>query len=158
MAAADVAEEASGIIVFGEEKSSEGAVGSVFAEELVHGTQKMIGLLLGNGAEAAKIGLQVGHQERGGDSFAGDVCDDEAEAVLAEVEEVVIVAADLASLDADAAVFESGERREGLREQTRLHVLGDFEFVGGAAFGFLLCDDGAALRFHGVGELIETDE
>jgi len=37
-------------------------------------------------------------------------------------------------------------------------VLGDFEFVRGAAFGFLFLDNGAALRFHGVGELIEADQ
>src|SRR5713226_8579704 len=102
MAAIGVAEQTSRVVVFGEEKSSEGTVGSVFAESLIHGTQEMVGLLLGDGAEAAQIGLQVGHQERGGDPFAGDVCDDEAEATFAEVEEVVIVAADLTSLDADA--------------------------------------------------------
>ena len=61
MAAVGIAQEASGIIVFGEEKSSEGPVGRVFAEELIHGAQKMVGLLLGNGAEAAEICLQVGH-------------------------------------------------------------------------------------------------
>src|SRR5712692_10895408 len=114
----------------------------------------MVGLLLGHGAEAA----QVGQQERGGDPFAGDVCDDEAEATFAEVEEVVIVAADLTSLDADAGVFESSEGREGLREQPGLHVLGDFEFVRGAALGFLLFGDDATLRFHGMGELVEADQ
>jgi hypothetical protein len=40
--------------------------------------------------------LQVGHEESGGDAFAGDVPDDEAEFVLAEIEEVVVVASDLA--------------------------------------------------------------
>src|SRR5260370_227158 len=61
MAAVGVAEQARRVVVFGEEKSSEGAVGSVFAEELIHGTQEMVGQLLGDGAEAAQIGLQVGH-------------------------------------------------------------------------------------------------
>src|ERR1700674_874463 len=116
MATVGVAEQAYGVVIFGEEKRGEGAVGGVFAEELIHGAQDMIGLLPGDGAETAKIGLQVGHQERGGDAFAGDVGDDEGEGTLTEVEEVIIVAANLASLDADAAVFESGERREGLRE------------------------------------------
>ena len=37
-------------------------------------------------------------------------------------------------------------------------MLGDFEFVGGAALGFLSSGDHAALRFHSVGELIETDQ
>src|SRR5216684_3113553 len=67
----------------------------------------MVGLLLGHGAEAAQIGLQVGHQERGGDPFAGDVCDDEAEATFAEVEEVVIVVADLTSLDCTCLAISS---------------------------------------------------
>jgi hypothetical protein len=126
MAAVGVTEEASGVIVFGEEKSGEGAVSGVFAEELIHGAQEMVGLVLGDGTKATQIRLQVGHQERGSDSFAGDVGDDQAEAVLTEVEEVVVIAADLASLDTDAAVVESGERRESLREQPGLHVLGDF--------------------------------
>ena len=116
MAAVGVAEQANGVIVFGEEKRGVGAVGCVFAEELVYGAQQTVGRLLGNGAEAPQIGLQVGHQERGGDSFAGDVCYDEANAALAEIEEIVIVTADLAGLDADARVFESSERRQGLRE------------------------------------------
>ena len=77
---------------------------------------------------------------------------------MAEIEKVVIIAADLAGLDADAGVFESGERRESLREEAGLDVLGDFEFVGGAALGFLLCYDNAALLFHRVGQLVEADE
>ena len=43
-------------------------------------------------------------------------------------------------------------------EQSGLHVLGDFEFVGGATLGLLFCGDGAALRFHSVGQLVEADE
>src|ERR1700730_10901941 len=61
MAAVGVAEQASGVIVFGEEKRGVGAVGCVFAEELVYRAQEMVGLQLGDGAEAAQIGLQVGH-------------------------------------------------------------------------------------------------
>ncbi len=118
----------------------------------------MIGLLLSDGAEAAQVGLQVGHQERGGDAFAGDVCNHKAETILAEVEKVVIIATDLAGLDADTGVFQSVERRQSLREEAGLDVFGDFEFVSGAALGFLLCGDSAALRFHGVGQLVEADE
>jgi len=61
MATVGVAEQARRVVVFGEKKSSEGTVGSVFAEELIYGTQQMVGLLLGDGAETAEICLQVGH-------------------------------------------------------------------------------------------------
>src|SRR5438034_3448621 len=37
-------------------------------------------LIQSDGALAAEIGLQIGHQESSGDSFSGDVADDEAEA------------------------------------------------------------------------------
>ena len=111
MAAVGVMQEARRVVIFGEEQRGVGAVGGVFAEELVHGAQEMIGLLVGDGGEAAQIGLQVGHQERGGDSFAGNVRDYEAETILTEIEEIVVVAADLAGLDADARVFESAEWR-----------------------------------------------
>jgi len=46
--------------------------------------------------------------------------------------------------------YSRGREREGLRNRRDCTCL-RFQFVGGAAFGFLLCDDGAALRFHGVG-------
>ena len=107
--------------------------------------------------EAAQVGLQVGHEERGRDSFAGNVRDDEAETILPEVEEVVIIAADLAGLDANACVFHRGEGRKSLWEKTRLDAFRNFEFVGCAALRFLLCGGGAALRFHGVGEFVEAD-
>jgi len=116
MAAVGVAQKAGGVIIFGEEKSGEGSVGGVFAEELVDGAQEMVGLLVGHGAEAAQIGLQVGHQKGSGNAFPGNVRDDKTETILAEIEEVVVVAADLAGLDADAGVFQSGERRKCLRE------------------------------------------
>lgn len=151
VAAIGKAKDARGVIVFSEEERGVGAVGGVFAEELIDRAQQLIGLVPGNGAETAQVGLQVGHQERGGDAFAGDVGDHKAETVLAEVEKVVVIAADLAGLNADAGVFQSGERRQSLREEAGLDVLGDFEFVGGATLGSLLCGDGAtfALPWRG---------
>jgi hypothetical protein len=108
VAAIGEAKDARGVVVFGEEERGVGAVRGVFAEELIDGAEQMIGLVPGDGAEAAQVGLQVSHQERGGDAFAGNVGYDEAETVLAEIEEVIVIAADLAGLDADAGVIESG--------------------------------------------------
>src|SRR6266851_4759443 len=158
MAAIGVAQAAGGVVVFGEEESGEGAVGSVVAKELVDGAKETLGLIEGDGALAAQIGLKVGHQEGSGDAFSGDVADDKTDALAAEVEEVVIIATDFASLDAQASIFESFEGRHSLRKETRLHLLGDFKFLHGAAFGFQPPGEGAALRFDGVGYFIETDE
>ena len=158
MAAVGVAQAAGGVVIFGEEEGGEGAVGSVVAKELVHRAQEALGLIESNGALAAQIGLKIGHQEGGGDAFSGDVADDEAEAFAAEIEEIVIIAADFASLDAKAGIFERFQGRQSLREETRLNLFGDFEFLGAAAFGFEPVGKGAALRFDGLGHLVEADQ
>src|ERR1700694_4600535 len=98
MATICVAQAACSAVVFGEEERGEGAIRSIFAEELVHGAQEALRLVQGNCALAAQIGLQIGHQESGGDSFSGDVADHEAEPLLAEIQEVVIIAADFEML------------------------------------------------------------
>src|SRR5437870_10653007 len=97
MAAVGVAQAAGGVVIFGEEEGGEGAVGSVVAKELVHRAQEALGLIESNGALAAQIGWKVGHQEGGGDACSGNVADDEVEAVAAEIDEIVIIAADFAS-------------------------------------------------------------
>jgi len=78
MAAVCVTQVTCGVVVLGEEKGGESAVGSVGAKELVHGAQEALGLIESDGALAAEIGLEIGHQEGGGDSFSGDVADNEA--------------------------------------------------------------------------------
>ena len=158
MAAVGIAEAASRVVIFGEKESGEGAVGGVLAEKLIDRTQEALRLIDSDGALAAKIGLKIGHQESGGDALSGNVADDEAEAVAAEIEEIVIVTTDLAGLVTNPGVFEGLERREGSRKETRLNLFGDFEFLGCAAFGFELGSDRAALGFDGVRDFVEADE
>ena len=86
MAAIDVAEAAAGNMVVGEEERRERAVGRVLREELVDDAKNIFQAIVRDGALAAEIGLQVGHEQRCGDAFAGDIADHEAEAVGAEVE------------------------------------------------------------------------
>ena len=100
MAAIGIAQAASGVVIFAKEESGERAVGGVVAKEMVHGAHEALGLIESDGALAAKIGLQIGHQESGGDAFSRDVADDEAEAAAAEIEEIVIVSANLVGLEA----------------------------------------------------------
>ena len=157
MAAVDIAEAAGGDVVVGEEERGEGAVGRVLREELVDGAEEALGLVR-DGALAAEIGLQIGHKESGGDAFAGDVADDEAEAVRAEVEKIVIIAAYSAGGKAAAAIVEGVDRWTRLRKEAALDFVGDFQFLGGAAFEIEFGGGGAALGFEGVGDFVEADE
>src|ERR1700737_4133043 len=124
MAAVGVAEAAGGVVVVGEEDGGVGGVGGVLKEEAGDGLEEELRLGAGGGELAAEVGLEIGHEKSGGDAFAGDVADDESEALVAEGEEVVVVAADVAGLDADAGVVEGFERRQGLGEEAGLNPAG----------------------------------
>jgi hypothetical protein len=158
MAAINVTEAAAGDVVIGEEEGGEGAVGSVLREELVDDAKNIFQAIVRDGALAAQIGLQVGHEQRGGDAFAGNVADDEAEAVGAEVEKVVIIAADGARGITVTGIVERLNWRADLRKKTALNFVGDFEFLDGATVEFEFCGSGAALGFEGVGDFVEADE
>src|SRR5579864_7810549 len=109
-------------------------------------------------ALATQVGLEVGHEKSGGDSFARDISDDEAELLLAEIEKVEVVAADLSRLQAEPGVFERFGLGMNLREQARLHLLGDFDFLRHAALGFELSRKGATMTFYAAGQFVETRE
>ena len=154
MAAVGVAEAAGAVVVLGEEEGGVGAGGGVLKEHAVDRGEKTLGRFKSDADLTAKIGLQIGHEERGGDAFSGDVADDEREAVAAEIEEVVVVSADVAGLDADAGVVEGLEHGQGLGEELGLDLLGDLELLGGAAFGLELIGDGSALGFNFLAQMI----
>ena len=153
-----VTEAMSCVVVFSEEESGEGAVGGVFAKELVDGAQETLRLIESNGALAAEIGLKIGHQKSGGNAFSGNVADDEPKALTAQVKKIVIVAADFPGLMANPRIFEGAERRKSLREKPCLNLFGDFQFLGGAALGFEFGGGGAALGFDSVSDFVEADE
>ncbi len=158
MSAIDVADKAARDVVIGEEERGESAVGRVLGKELIDCAQEALRLIERNSALAAEIGLQIGHQERGGDAFAGNVADNEAEPAGAEIEEIVIIAADGARGKAVAGVIERGNRRTDLRKKAALDFVGNFEFLGGAAFGFEFCGSRAALGFESVRDFVKADE
>jgi hypothetical protein len=158
MAAINVAEPTAGNMVVGEEERGEGAVGRVLREELVDDAKNVFQAIVRDGALAAQIGLEIGHEQRGGDAFAGDVADDEAEAVGAEVEEVVVIAAYGARGIAVAGIVERLNWRTDLGKKTALDFVGDFEFLSRTPFEFELGGGSAALGFEGVGNFIEADQ
>jgi hypothetical protein len=106
VAAVGVAEAACGVVVVGEEDGGVGRVGGVLEEESVDGLEEELRFVAGEGELAAKVGLEIGHEKSGGDAFARDVSDDEAEPLVTEGEEVVVVAANVAGLDTDAGIVE----------------------------------------------------
>ena len=78
---------------------------------------------------AAECGLEAGHEQRGGDAFAGDIADGEGEDAGVELEEIVGVTTDAASGAAVAPVVQVFDGREVLREEALLHFLCDFHFA-----------------------------
>ena len=158
MAAIDIAQAAGRDMVIGEEESGERAVGRVLREELVDDAKNIFQAIVRDGALAAQIGLQIGHEEGGGDAFAGDVADNETETVRAEVEEIVIIPADGARGITVTGIVERLNRRANLGKKTALDFVGDFEFLGGAAVEFEFGGSGAALGFEGVCDFVEADE
>lgn len=127
-------------------------------EELIDGAEEALGLIEGDGALAAEIGLQIGHEKSGGDALAGNIADDQAETVGAEVKKVVIVASHGACREAVTRVVEPVDRRANLRKKAALDFVGDFEFLRGAAFDFEFCGGGATLGFEGVSDFVEADQ
>src|SRR5258706_576128 len=59
--------------------------------------------------------------------------EDDAKTPGAEIEEIIIIAADHASLDAGAGIVKSLQRRHRLGKETRLHFAGDFHVAGDTA-------------------------
>ena len=156
--AVDVAESAGGVVVVGEEDGGVGGVGGVLEEEAVDGLEEELGPVAGKGELAAKVGLEIGHEQGGGDAFAGDVADDEAEPMAVEGEEVVVVAADVTGLDAGSGVVEGFEGRQGLREEAGLDLAGDLKLLGGAAIGLDFFGRTATLLLDLAGKVVGADQ
>src|SRR6266404_2248891 len=89
--------------------------------------------------------LEIGHQEGCRDPFAANIADHQPKLIAAEIEKIVIIAAYVAGLDANGSVFQRGKNGLGLREEPRLDVPGELQFLAQAMFGFGPFGMGAAL-------------
>src|SRR5580704_18336150 len=87
-----IAKKAAGNIEHGVEKSDEAIAGDAAAKQPVDGGTQFLGRD-GRRSESSHGRLQVRHQQSGGHSFSGNVRDAEAESVLIEAQDVVIVSA-----------------------------------------------------------------
>jgi uncharacterized protein (TIGR03437 family) len=115
-------------------------------------------MLQSDGALAAQIRLEIGHQKGCSDSFPRDVANHQSKAFLTQIQKIVVIAADLASLKTDACVLECVTGRQCLREKPGLYHPCNLQFLGCADFGFQLLGDRAALRFQRPANVIETHQ
>src|ERR1700732_4164467 len=99
---------------------------------------------------AAQRGLQAGHEERGGNSFTGNVGDGDSQMRGAELNEVVVVAADGARSFADGFDFNAGNVRQNSGKELVLHFPRDGNFVFEALALLLFFDQAADGTRHEV--------
>src|SRR6267143_6995301 len=92
---------------------------------------------------AAERSLKAGHQEGGGDSFPGNVRDGDSDMRRAELDEIVIVAADGTSRFADGFDLHAGHRGQGAGKELVLNFAGDGNLILEALAFVLLFDEPA---------------
>src|SRR4051812_49359110 len=158
MSAVGIAEALRLVVVFGEEERGVGTLSRVVIKQLIDRSKQALRVVQRDDSLAAQVGLQVRHQKSGGNSLACDVAQDESDAILAEMKEVVVVAADLASLDADSGVVEGPQWWERLRKEARLDLFGDVEFMSGAPFRFEFGCGGTALCLDCLGHFVKAHQ
>ncbi len=137
----------------GEEAGDEFVVGGVGFDGVIEAADEFgdVGLQFAEGVDA---GLEAGHEERGGQAFAGDIGDDEEETAVGHGDVVIIIAADGTAGMGTAGEFEARQNGRGLGEEAPLNIGGLFEVVGQQAFGVLDFDEAGVFDADGgdVGE------
>src|SRR6266852_2028212 len=100
MSTVSVAQALRLVVIFGKEEGGVGVVGGVVIKQFVDRSQKSLRVIPCNRALASQVGLQIRHQQSAGDSLTCNVAEHQADPLPAQVAEVVVIAADLASLTA----------------------------------------------------------
>ncbi len=158
MSAIRVAEALGLVVVFRKEERGVGAVNRVLVKQIIHRMQQPFGMVQSDCTLAAQVRLQVCHQKRSGNSFAGNITDHQAKPLFAEIQEIEVVPSHLPGLNTKSCIFEGLRLRTDLWEQPGLHLGCDFQFLRGAAFGLDFLYEGAALIFDTTRQLIEASE
>ena len=151
MAAVRVAQAPRTFVEFREKESGIGAVCGVLVEKPVHRAQQEARLFAGQGKLAAQVGLEICHQECGRYAFAGDVANQQTKPLLSQSKKVIVVAADMASLDTNAGVVEVLEGREAFAGRAWPALVWQFPSPGrrGAPIPVSRRWPAAGPRFHG---------
>src|SRR5271168_410870 len=81
------------------------------------------------GSERAKRGLQIRHEQRRRDPFSCDIADANADAIFVELNDVEVVAPDLARWLPRAGDLDSSGLRQSARQQQLLDLARPLEFL-----------------------------
>jgi len=91
-----------GVVVVGKEERGVAIVGRVFVKEAIHRLKKPMRIFESHGVLAAPDWPEDGHEQSAA-MPAGNVREDDAKTAGAEIEKIIIIAADHARLNASAA-------------------------------------------------------
>src|SRR5271154_985503 len=132
MASIAVTERACGAVIDGDKKCGETIVAGVAHKVLVEARDQFgCAKRFAAGREhlAAQSGLETGHEERGGNSLAGDICDGNGYLRGAQLNKIVVIPADGARGLTDGFDFYPGNRGDLPGEKLILHFPGDGDFI-----------------------------
>src|SRR5579863_607556 len=93
MTAVRVAQLARMIVVFSEEEGGVVTLSGIPVKRLMHGSQEPLRLLPRRRALAAQIRLEIGHQQSGRHALVDDIANHQPKPSIAQIKEVVVVAA-----------------------------------------------------------------
>src|SRR5262249_18435634 len=102
--------------------------------------------------------LKICHQQSSRNALARYIGNHQAEPSLAEIQKVVIIAADGASGVAKANIGEGLKRRIPLWEEARLYLLGDCQVVSGLTLGLQRSRFRTALRLKSASGIIDLNK
>src|SRR5271157_3383947 len=123
MSAIRVSQSPRRVVVLGIEERCVGVVASVVIEQAVHGPEQCLRLIEGQRRLAPQAGLQIRHQQSGGDSLARNIANDQRQPLRPEIQEIEVVPSYLSRLQADTCVLHGFQLRLNLRKQPCLHFL-----------------------------------
>src|SRR6516162_1514550 len=78
------------VVVVGKEKRRIGTVAGVVVEDAVYRSEQYLRPIEGQGRLASQAGLQIRHQQSGGDPLAGNIADDQRQPLRPEIQKVEI--------------------------------------------------------------------
>src|SRR6516225_3985106 len=136
MSTIGVAQLSCRVVVVGKEKRRVGTVAGVVVEDAVYRSEQYLRPIEGQGRLASQAGLQIRHQQSGGDPLAGDIADDQRQPLRPEIQKVEIIPPNLPCLQAHTCILDGFQLRLNLGKQPGLDLLRYFKFLGCAAFGF----------------------
>ena len=129
MAAVDKAHGAGGLVVIKVEERDVLLWRSSVKEKTIDRSQQIRRLARPAFDLAAKGGLQVRHEHGRSYALARHVGQNAGEPPFAQIEEIVVVAANRSGRHTAAGVIERSQRFQLLREQLLLHMAGDVQFA-----------------------------